>query len=209
MRLKFISNAQEILEETGNFLNVTETINFSEVFGNNNPVKIEIGSGKGRFILNQALENPDINFIGIEIYASAICKITSYRETLPQNLRIITEDVQKLFEFIPEKSIEGIYLNFSDPWPKKRHEKRRLTYSEKLDGYKNVLVESGEIEFKTDNTDLFEYSIFSMNNYGMKFSFICIDMYRNEEFLKNNIATEYEEKFHKKGVAIKKLIAKF
>lgn len=209
MRLKFIANAEEILDKSGCYLEVQDTLDFKKIFNNNNPIKIEIGSGKGKFILNQALKNPDINFIGIEIYASAICKITNYAETLPSNLRIITRDVQEVFDFIPEKSVSGIFLNFSDPWPKKRHEKRRLTYASKLEGYRKILIPEGIIELKTDNVDLFEYSILSMNNYGMMYKLVCIDIYRQEKFLENNIPTEYENKFHKKGVAIKKIIAYF
>lgn len=179
---------------------ITDTINFSK----EQPIHIEIGMGKGNFILNMAINNPDINFIGIEKYASvasvAIKKIMEYN--LP-NLKIIINDIVNLEELLKNK-VEVIYLNFSDPWPKKRHAKRRLTSLNFLKLYDNFFKDKCFIEMKTDNDDLFAYSVESLKEYGYKIDSISYDL-ENENI--ENIKTEYEEKFMKMGIKIKYLKA--
>ena len=175
---------------------ITDKINFS----NNNPLHIEIGMGKGNFILNMALNNPNINFIGIEKYSSvasiAIKKITPYN--LP-NLKIIISDVAKLEELLKNK-VDVIYLNFSDPWPKSRNAKRRLTSKNFLDLYSKLFKDKQVIIQKTDNDDLFKFSLDSFKENGYKIEEISYDLHNEDIF---NIMTEYEEKFSKEGIKIK------
>ena len=173
-------------------------------FKNNNPIHIEIGMGKGNFILNMALNNPDINFIGIEKYSSvasvAIKKIMEY--DLP-NLRIIISDIAKL-ETLLKNKVDVIYLNFSDPWPKDRHAKRRLTHSNFLKLYDSFFKDKCVIIQKTDNDDLFSFSKESLEEYGYNIIEISYDLHSENI---PNIKTEYEEKFSNKGIKIKYLKA--
>lgn len=173
-------------------------------FKNNSKIYIEIGMGKGNFILNNALNNPDINFIGIEKYASvasvAIKKIMEYKL---DNLKIIIGDVANLGEIL-KNQVEVIYLNFSDPWPKKRHEKRRLTSENFLKLYDTFFKDKCTIIMKTDNDDLFSYSKDSLKDYGYLIEEESNDLH-NTDIL--NIKTEYEEKFSSMGIKIKYLKA--
>lgn len=168
------------------------------------PLHIEIGMGKGNFILNKALENPDINFIGIEKYSSvasvAIKKMMEYN--LP-NLKVIISDIVDLEKLLQNK-VDIIYLNFSDPWPKARHEKRRLTSPNFLKLYDNFFKGKCVIIQKTDNDDLFNYSVESIKEYGYSIEEISYDLHSTNI---PNIKTEYEEKFSNKGVKIKYLKA--
>lgn len=165
-------------------------------FGNDHPIYIEIGMGKGNFIIENAKRYPDINFIGIEKYPSvlvvALSKVLE-EEKLP-NLRLMKYDALALGDVFGKQEITQIFLNFSDPWPKSRHEKRRLTYKSFLDVYNTILIDKGSIVFKTDNRSLFEYSLYSMNNYGMQFQDVCLDLHNSEGY-EDNILTEYERKF--------------
>ena len=173
-------------------------------FVNNQPIHIEIGMGKGNFILNMALNNPNINYIGIEKYSSVasvgIKKMMAY--DLP-NLKVIISDVMSLEDLL-KKQVEVIYLNFSDPWPKKRHEKRRLTSKDFLKLYDKFFKNKCHIEMKTDNDELFEYSLLSLQDYGYDIEKISYDLHKENTF---NIMTEYEEKFSQKGIKIKYLKA--
>lgn len=209
MRLKFNPDALKILKATNRYIENNELFNWEAIFKNSNPVHVEVGSGKGGFILQMANAHPNINFLAVEMYPSAICKIVNYQTELPNNLRIICEDITKLVDNFKPNTIEQLYLNFSDPWPKKRHEKRRLTHESKLQIYESLLIKNGFIQLKTDNTSLFEYSVYAMNNYGMIFEEINIDIYRDNRYLENNFPTEYEKKFSSRGVKIKKIKAKF
>ena len=155
-----------------------------------------VGMGKGDFIIENARRNPDINFIGIEKYSTVLTiAVKKYLEmdALP-NLRFMKEDAAVLGEVFAENEIDTVYLNFSDPWPKKRHSKRRLTYASFLDVYKNILKEEGHLIFKTDNRPFFEYSLVSMNNYGVRFHDVCLDLHHSEGY-EDNVMTEYEKKF--------------
>ncbi|MEK4627584.1 MAG: tRNA (guanosine(46)-N7)-methyltransferase TrmB [Solibacillus sp.] len=180
-----------------------------EVFGNNNPIHIEVGTGKGQFVLGMALQNPDINYIGIELFDSVIvCALEKVEAAnKPSNLRLLKINGAKLEEYFAKGDVNRVYLNFSDPWPKTRHAKRRLTHGGFLKIYENVLVDNGEIHFKTDNRGLFEYSLVSMNEYGMALNYVSLDLHANMP--EDNIMTEYEEKFSSLGQPIYRLECQF
>lgn len=215
MRMRNNPRADEILAENSEDLIVLEPQKnkgkWREFFGNDNPIYIEVGMGKGDFISNNALLNKDINYIGIELSKSvvvvAINKFRAFEKENGEikNLRMMSVDASTLLEVFEENEVDKIFLNFSDPWPRKKHAKRRLTYKTFLDIYKKILKEDGIVEFKTDNRGLFEFSIESMNNYGMNFEKIFLDLHKTEE---PNILTEYERKFCELG-PIYKMVAKF
>lgn len=175
------------------------------------PLEIEIGSGKGQFITTLAEQNPDKNFVALEIQTTAAGIILRTKlEKKLDNLQILRGDAAQLDKFFEENAADKIYLNFSDPWPKTRHEKRRLTYKRFLKTYRTVLKDGGEIEFKTDNSGLFAYSLQSMNNFGMHFDFVSVDLHHEKtEIVEKNIETEYEHKFAAKGNPIYALHADF
>lgn len=175
-------------------------------------IYLEIGMGKGDFISGLASLDLDNIYIGVEIsmsvLATAIKKIKAYEEEKNiklDNLYFMSFDAIKLEEYFERGQVEKLYLNFSDPWPKKKHAKRRLTYKDFLEKYKNVLKENGVIEFKTDNRLLFEFSLVSMQNFGMTFTEVYLDLHKTDIF---NIVTEYENKFSVYG-PIYKLVANF
>ena len=180
-----------------------------EVFGNDNPVHIEVGTGKGQFVLGMAKQNPNINYIGIELFDSVIvCALERIVEAeKPANLRLLKVNGAKLQEYFAKGDVARVYLNFSDPWPKKRHAKRRLTHEGFLKLYESVLIAHGEIHFNTDNRGLFEYSLVSMNQYGMRLNYVSLDLHA--EMPEDNIMTEYEEKFSAKGQPIYRLESQF
>lgn len=179
-----------------------------KLFGNDNPIHIEVGTGRGRFIYEMAKAHPHINYIGIEKFSSVVVDALQklIDEEVP-NLKLINKDAKDLTIFFESGEIDRVYLNFSDPWPKARHEKRRLTYKSFLQNYEQVLVKGGEIHFKTDNQGLFEYSLMSISEYGMLLQYISLDLH-NSDF-EGNIMTEYEEKFSSKGNRIYRVEAKF
>ena len=173
---------------------------FYDGFNNDNPMHLEIGMGKGKFILEMALKYPDINFIGVEKYSSvASVAIKRIREIKPDNLRIMIMDAKNLSEVLDGK-VDTIYLNFSDPWPKDRHAKRRLTARNFLESYDKLFRGNPHIVMKTDNDNLFQYSLESFKEYGYKINKISYDLH--SETL-DNVETEYEEKFSKNGIKIK------
>lgn len=182
-----------------------------QVFGNKRPVRIEIGMGKGRFILNMAKEHPDINFIGIERYSSVLLRAVEKFDTEEfrelKNVRFVCMDARDIADVFAEGEVERIYLNFSDPWPKARHAKRRLTSVEFLERYEKVLPQGGLVEFKTDNTALFNFSLEQIKEAAWTLQAFTYDLHHNEEMNKGNIMTEYEEKFSQRGNPINKLIA--
>ncbi|MBC1603994.1 tRNA (guanosine(46)-N7)-methyltransferase TrmB [Listeria rocourtiae] len=178
------------------------------LFGNKNPIHIEIGTGKGQFVTGMAQANPEVNYIGIEVVESVL--ITALDKALAAgipNLRLLSVDGADLLDYFEVGEVARIYLNFSDPWPKKRHAKRRLTHPSFLDIYKAVLPVDGEIHFKTDNRSLFEYSLVAFSEYGVLLTYLSLDLH-NSEF-EGNIMTEYEEKFSAKGFPIYRLEAVF
>ena len=182
---------------------------WAEEFGNDHPIHIEVGTGKGQFIATMAKNNPDINYIGIEHFDNVVVSAVEKAIELgtPSNLRLIRGNAEKLEEMFDKGEVALVYLNFSDPWPKARHEKRRLTFKTFLTRYQNVMPDGGEIHFKTDNRGLFEYSLVSMTNYGMRLLDVSLDLH--EDDVPDNVMTEYEEKFSAKGHPIYRLEAKY
>ncbi|MDM5190374.1 tRNA (guanosine(46)-N7)-methyltransferase TrmB [Bacillus sp. DX4.1] len=182
--------------------------NWQALFENDHPIHIEVGTGRGRFVYEMAKANPHINYIGIEKFTSVIVDALDklIEEEVP-NLKLINKDAEDLTVFFAEGEIDRVYLNFSDPWPKNRHEKRRLTSEIFLRNYEEVLVKGGEIHFKTDNQALFEYSLMSMAEYGMLLTFLSLDLHKSD--FEGNIMTEYEEKFSSKGNRIYRVEAKY
>ncbi|MRG87746.1 tRNA (guanosine(46)-N7)-methyltransferase TrmB [Salinibacillus xinjiangensis] len=181
---------------------------WSDVFGNDNPIHLEIGSGKGQFIANMAKQHPEFNFIGMERVKSVIVgAIKKVKEKEVSNARLVNENAVDLRDLFAENEVNKIYLNFSDPWPKARHEKRRLTYHTFLTQYKHILKPDGEIVFKTDNQKLFEYSVESFSKFGMLIEELTLDLHALQDPL--NVMTEYEQKFSQKGQSIYRCRAQF
>ncbi|MBS4173862.1 tRNA (guanosine(46)-N7)-methyltransferase TrmB [Bacillus sp. FJAT-49736] len=204
MRLRHKPWAKDKLREYSEYV-VQNPENFknkwSEIFQNNRPIHIEVGTGKGQFIYGMAKANPDINYIGIEMQDSVIVSaLDKIIEEPLSNLKLLNVDGSNLRDFFAKGDVDRVYLNFSDPWPKKRHEKRRLTYKTFLKLYEDILVNNGEIHFKTDNQGLFEFSLMSFSEYGLLLKFVSLDLH-NSDF-ENNIMTEYEEKFSSRGQRI-------
>ena len=210
MRLRNIKNAYEKVAVNERYFipNPNEFKGkWHEIFGNNNPIHIEIGMGKGRFLCELAAINPDINYIGIEKFSSVLLRASEKLAELDlNNIKIINIDAINLCDYFDKDEITRIYLNFSDPWPKNAHAKRRLTSNRFLPLYQNVLNTDGEIHFKTDNRKLFEFSLESLNEYGLSLKNISLDLHHSD--FEGNIMTEYEEKFSAFG-PIYRLEAKF
>lgn len=210
MRTRYNPQANDIIENFNRFIKDREKL--QGILNTDKKICIEIGMGKGDFISNMAKLNPDNVYIGIElspqVLALAIKKLNRFEEENGlslKNLYFMSFDALKLLDYFSENQVDVLYLNFSDPWPKKRHTKRRLTYKDFLENYKKVLKKDGIIEFKTDNRGLFEYSLVSMQNFGMEFIEVYLDLHKTEVF---NVETEYEKKFSPFG-PIYKLVAKF
>ena len=205
MRLRNVKGASEKIKNSKYIINDYDKYcgKFNEIFNNNNPICIEIGTGKGKFIRQLALNNSEINYIGIEKYDSVLVRaLEKVEEEEIPNLKFIRMDATEI-ENVFSDEIDTIYLNFSDPWPKSRHSFRRLTSERFLQRYDKLFVGKKHIIFKTDNRHLFEFSIKSLTDYGYKIEDICLNLY--DEDLKDNIPTEYEEKFSKKGMPIYKI----
>lgn len=207
MRLKNVKNAKEIIEKSDYIVfepNIYKN-KWHNLFGNNNPIEIEIGMGKGDFIIGMAKLHPNINFIGIEMYDSVIVRAVQKLDNENiSNLKLIRMDANNIGDVF-YKEIDKIYLNFSDPWPKDRHQKRRLTSNEFLEKYDDIFKEKKIIIQKTDNVELFEFSKESLKNYGYILKNITNDLYNN--MIKDNVQTEYEKKFNEKGIKICRLEA--
>ena len=201
MRLKNIKGAKEYIEKSEYIINNPEKYkgNFKSLFKNNNEIHLEIGMGKGDFIIGMAKKYPNINFIGLEMFDSVILRAVQKLENIElPNLKLIrydATDIEKIFD----KEIDTIYLNFSDPWPKNRHEHRRLTSKRFLERYDKIFKENKHIIQKTDNRKLFEFSLLSYVDYDYKINNISLDLHKEEI---DNIETEYERKFSKLGMPI-------
>ena len=208
MRLRNIKGADEYVNSSAYVLKDYESLNgnFKSVFKNNNPIHLEIGTGKGDFIIGMALKYPNINFIGVEKYASVLYKLIGKIENMDiPNLKIImmdATDIDKIFNH----EIDTLYLNFSDPWPKERHYKRRLTSSEFLKRYENIFKGNNHIIQKTDNRGLFEFSLKEFVLNGYKIEDISLDLHNDD--CPSNVETEYEKKFSAKGNPIYKVEVK-
>lgn len=205
MRLRNVKGAKEIIDNSSYIIKnpIDYKGDYQKIFENNNPIHIEIGMGKGDFIIENAKKYPNINFIGIEKFDSVIVRAVQKleNEEIP-NLKLIKIDANEIDDVF-DKEISVIYLNFSDPWPKARHAKRRLSSEIFLNKYDSVFIDKRRIIMKTDNRKLFEYSIKSFTDYGYKIEDISLNLY--EDDIKNNIPTEYETRFHNRGCLIYKV----
>ncbi len=217
MRLRNIPGARETIAESDFVIHNEEEMkgHWNEVFENSNPIHIEIGMGKGDFIMESAKRNPDINYIGIEKYSSvllrAIEKRTSYEEetgTTLKNLVFIRMDAEYIENVFDKDEVDNIYLNFSDPWPKDRNAKRRLTSDRFLARYKIIMKPEGKVTFKTDNKDLFEYSVETAKEEKWIIETITRDLHHSE-YNEGNIMTEYEKKFSQLGNKINMMVIKY
>lgn len=211
MRLRHKPHAIDKLEEYSQYVvNDPGEIkgHWQKRFVNENPIHIEIGCGKGQFIMEMAKKYPAINFVGVELLSSVIIAVLEKQieEDLP-NVQLLQVNASDLTHYFEEDEIDRIYLTFSDPWPKNRHEKRRLTYKNFLAVYETILNTNGELHFKTDNQKLFEYSLVSFSNYPVKLKEVYLDLHRSD--VKDNVMTEYEEKFSNKGKRIYKAVLQF
>lgn len=214
MRLRNIPGARDVIAETSFCIKEPEKLKGKwaiEVFKNTNPIQIEIGMGKGKFIMELAKRNPDINYIGIEKYSSVLLrgiqKMESMEEPL-KNLVFIRFDADYITDIFAEGEIDKIYLNFSDPWPKDRHAKRRLPSKEFMAKYKQFVIKGHTVEFKTDNIDLFNFALDETKEAGVELIAHTFDLHNDPEMNEGNIMTEYEERFSAQGNKICKCIIK-
>lgn len=211
MRVRNRPGAKEMLAARPEFVPETPTEwkgRWHERFGNDHPIHIEIGTGKGQFITQMALAHPEINYIGVEMQISVISIALDKLVAVDvPNLQLLPVDGSALTEYFADSEVDQIYLNFSDPWPKTRHEKRRLTSKNFLAVDEQILRPAGEIHFKTDNQGLFEYSLASFSQYGMTLQKVWLDLH-NSDF-EGNYMTEYEEKFSSRGQRIYRVEARF
>ena len=209
MRLRHIKGAEEEIAESPYVVQDPQSLKgkWHEFFGNDNPIRIEVGMGKGKFIMELAQMNPDINYVGIERYSSVLLRGLQKRAELElSNIYFMRIDALELADVFAEDEVERIYLNFSDPWPKDRHAKRRLTSPDFMKVYDQVLAKDGRVEFKTDNQDLFTYSLEAIPEAGWTIEASTRDLHHSD-MAEGNVMTEYETKFSAMGNPICKLIA--
>ncbi len=201
-----------IMSVSGKYFKLAEKdryafLDYNELFNNSNPVEMEIGTGKGKFLTEMAIKNPDINFIGVEVSENVIVTAgEKAKENNLKNVKYLNMGAELLNYFIPQGSIKNLYLNFSCPYPKKQYENHRLTYKYFLDIYKIILSKDAKIYLKTDNDGFFEYSLNSLQENGFIIEECTNDLYSQD--ISNNIQTEYEEKFVREGIKINRLVAK-
>ena len=210
MRLRKVKGAKEAIEASSLVIHDAQEKKgrWQEVFGNSNPIHIEIGMGKGRFLTALAKQNPDINYIGIERYDSVLVRALEKREQEEEitNLFYLCEDAKNIAEIFSTGEVDRIYLNFSDPWPKDRHAKRRLISTEFFARYNQILAKDGAVMFKTDNRILFDFSLEQVPLAGWQLKDVTFDLHHSK-FAEGNIMTEYEEKFSSLGNQIFRLVA--
>ena len=209
MRLKNIPGAREHIEESIYVIQDPVSLrgHWKERFGNDNPIRTEVGTGKGRFIMDMAAVHPEINYIGIEKYSSVLLRgVQKLEEEQLPNVLFIRMDAEQLLEVFAPDEIDRIYLNFSDPWPKDRHAKRRLTSRQYLARYDVILKAGGVVEFKTDNQDLFEFSLGELEPAGWELLQMTRDLHCDPDMMKDNVMTEYEERFSSIGNPICKYV---
>ena len=209
MRLRNITGSREVIGESRFVIHEPETLRgkWQERFGNTNPIRIEIGMGKGKFLHTLAKQNPAVNYIGIEKYSSVLLRAIqkSEEEELP-NLLFIRMDAEEILAVFDRREVDRIYLNFSDPWPKDRHAKRRLPSQQFLNRYDVILKQEGRLEFKTDNRELFDFAVEELAKAGWKAEKITYDLHNDADMCEGNVMTEYEEKFSAMGNPICKYI---
>lgn len=209
MRLKNVPGAREAVGKSEWVVNDPAECRgrWQEVFGRKAPLAVEIGMGKGQFLVTLAGQNPDQNFIGIEKYSSVLIRAVEKQEELGlPNLRLLRMDAELLEEVFAPSEVDQIYLNFSDPWPKERHAKRRLTSPAYLARYRRILAEGGWIEFKTDNKELFSWSLETIEAEGWRILACTWDLHHDPELIRGNVMTEYEARFSAQGNPICKVV---
>lgn len=209
MRLRNIPGAREVIGASEYVIPEENECagKWRELFGNGQPIHIEIGTGKGRFLMELAGLHPEINYVGIEKYSSVLLRAVQKMEEEPlPNVRFIRMEAEHILRYFEKGEVERIYLNFSDPWPKERHAKRRLVSREFLDRYRVILKEDGRLEFKTDNRDLFDFGVEQTTPAHWEIAAITYDLHHDKKMNEGNIMTEYEERFSSKGNPICKYI---
>lgn len=209
MRLRHIPGSEEEIAESPYVVQepFEKKGKWKDIFGNGNPIEIEVGMGKGRFIMELASLHPEVNYVGIERYPSVLLRGLQKREKLDlDNIFFMCVDAKNLSEIYEPGEVQTIYLNFSDPWPKDRHEKRRLTSGEFMAVYDRILKPEGAVEFKTDNKGLFDYSLNAIPEAGWRIKEYTYDLHHSD-MGQGNVMTEYEEKFSAMGNPIYKLVA--
>lgn len=213
MRLRNIPRAEQVIDTHDASIQEEKQYKgkWKEEFQNDHPIRIEIGMGKGNFLLTLAKQTPEVNYIGIEKYSSVLLRAIEKKDT-PEfkeltNIRFICMDATDILEVFNKNEVERIYLNFSDPWPKVRHAKRRLTSTQFFARYDQILTQEGTVEFKTDNKELFAFSLEQVAEAGWKLLAHTFDLHHQEDMIQGNVMTEYEEKFAGMGNPICKLIA--
>ena len=211
MRLRNIPGSKEVIADSAYVIQEPQNNKgkWKEVFGNAHPVHIEVGMGKGRFIMDMARLHPENNYIGIEMYDSVLLRAVQKREQLEEeipNLYFVRMDARILPEVFEKGEVGRIYLNFSDPWPKERHAKRRMTSRQFLERNSEIRSPQGRVEFKTDNRGLFEFSLEEVKEAGWKLEAYTFDLHHEKEMMEGNVMTEYEEKFSSMGNPIHKMI---
>lgn len=209
MRLRNVTGSREVIADSRFVVHdpFAHKGTWNALFENENPIHIEIGMGKGRFMMDLAAANPDVNYVGIEKYSTVLLRaIQKMEENELPNLRFIRMEAEDICEVFDKGETAKIYLNFSDPWPKDRHAKRRLPSRQFLERYDTILDKNGRIEFKTDNVDLFDFALGELAPAGWKSEAVTRDLHHDEKMLAGNIMTEYEEKFSSMGNPIYKYI---
>ena len=210
MRLKNVPGAREAIAASDLVIKDVESLKgkWREFWGNDKEIHIEVGMGKGKFIMELAEKNPDVNYVGIERYSSVLLRGLQKRAEMDvSNIYFMRIDALELAEVFDAEEVDRIYLNFSDPWPKDRHAKRRLTSKEFFARSDQILKSEGRVEFKTDNRDLFDFSVESVKEAKWNLDTVTYDLHHDEELVKGNVMTEYEEKFSAMGNPIHKLMA--
>ena len=209
MRLRNITGARDVIAESEYVVQEPTEYKgrWKELFENKGELHIEVGMGKGKFLNEMARRNPHINYIGIEMYSSVLLRALQKMEVDPlPNLKFLCIDARILPDVFEKGEVDHIYLNFSDPWPKDRHAKRRLPSRQFLERFNQILKADGRISFKTDNRDLFDFAVEELEPAGWKAEVITYDLHADEVLCEGNVMTEYEEKFSSKGNPICKYV---
>lgn len=219
MRLKNVKGSREMIAASSSCIPEDEQKSWKgrwrDLFGNDHPLAIEIGMGKGQFLTALADRNPEINYLGIEKYSSVLIRAVQKREARQaedpaalSNLRFLRMDAEDIRDIFAPGEVSKIYLNFSDPWPKDRHAKRRLPSRQYLARYSEILAPGGSVEFKTDNSGLFQFALDEASASGWTLDLVTWDLHADPVLSEGNIMTEYEEKFSERGCPIMKLVSR-
>lgn len=211
MRLRNVTGSREVIAES-RYVVPEDSLHdmpgkWHALFGNQQPIHLEIGMGKGKFIHTMAMEHPEINYLGIEKYSTVLLRAVQKMEAMElPNLKFLRMDAEEITQVFGPGEVDRIYLNFSDPWPKDRHAKRRLPSKEFLARYDQILAKDGWIEFKTDNRALFDFAVEELQPSGWKAKVVTYDLHADPALMEGNVMTEYEEKFSAMGNPICKYV---